>query len=62
MEKKMQYLHDNLKMHIVYGGKLQYPHHDPNLVYVGALNVIPTWLFKDAHCILGKNAIPTLWP
>jgi hypothetical protein len=26
----MQYLHDNLKMHSAYGGKLQYPHYDPN--------------------------------
>jgi hypothetical protein len=27
---KMQYLHDNLKMHTTYGEKLQYPHYDLN--------------------------------
>jgi endo-1,4-beta-mannosidase len=26
----MQYLHNNLKMHTVYGGKVQYPHYDHN--------------------------------
>ncbi len=34
MEKNMQYFHDNLKMHTVYGGKLQYPHYDPNPHYM----------------------------
>ncbi len=29
----MQYMHDNLKMHIVYGGKMQYPHYDLNPYY-----------------------------
>jgi hypothetical protein len=28
-----QYLHDNLKMHIVYRGEMQYPHYDPNPYY-----------------------------
>jgi hypothetical protein len=32
----MQYLHNKLKMHNTYGGKLQYPHYDPNPHYVGA--------------------------
>jgi hypothetical protein len=26
------------------------------------INVIPTWQFKDTHCIWGKTIIPTLWP
>jgi hypothetical protein len=34
MEKKMQYLHDNLKMHAIYGGKIQYPHSDLNPHYM----------------------------
>jgi hypothetical protein len=34
MEKKMQYLHDNLQMHTIYGRKLQYPHYDPNPHYM----------------------------
>jgi hypothetical protein len=34
MEKKMQYLHDNLKMHIIYWKKMQYPHYDPNPHYM----------------------------
>jgi hypothetical protein len=29
-EPEMQYMHDNLKMHTIYGGKMQYPHYDPN--------------------------------
>jgi len=33
-EKKMQYLHDNIKMHTIYGGKMQYPHYDPNPHYM----------------------------
>ncbi len=37
MEKNMQYFHDNLKMHTVYGGKLQYPHYDPNPHYMWEL-------------------------
>jgi hypothetical protein len=30
----MQYLHDNLKMHIIYEGKMQYPHYDLNPYYI----------------------------
>jgi hypothetical protein len=30
----MQYLHDNLKMHTVYGGKMEYPDYDPNPHYM----------------------------
>jgi hypothetical protein len=30
----MQYLHDNLKMHTIYGGKMQYPHYNPNPHYM----------------------------
>ncbi len=30
----MQYLHDNLKMHIIYGGEMQYPHYDLNPYYM----------------------------
>jgi hypothetical protein len=30
-------------------------------LYVGALNAIHAWQFKDAHYIWGENAIPTLW-
>jgi hypothetical protein len=26
----MQYMHDNLKIRIVYGGEMQCPHYDPN--------------------------------
>jgi hypothetical protein len=37
MEKKMQYLHDNLNMHIVCEEKLQYPHYDPNPHICGSL-------------------------
>jgi hypothetical protein len=29
-EPEMQYMHDNLRMHTIYGGKMQYPHYDPN--------------------------------
>jgi hypothetical protein len=30
----MQYIQDNLKMHIIYGGKMYYPHYDPNPYYI----------------------------
>ncbi len=30
----MQYLHDNLKMHTIYEGKIQYSHYDHNTHYV----------------------------
>jgi endo-1,4-beta-mannosidase len=30
----MQYLHDNLKIHIICGGKVQYPHYDHNPHYI----------------------------
>jgi hypothetical protein len=30
----MQYLDDNLKMHTIYGGAMQYPHYDPNPHYM----------------------------
>jgi hypothetical protein len=30
----MQYLHDNLKMHTICGGKVQYPHYDHNPHYI----------------------------
>jgi hypothetical protein len=33
----MQYLHENLKMHIVYGEKLQYSHYDPIQHYMWEL-------------------------
>jgi len=39
---------------------MQYSHYDPNPHYVGTLNAIHVGQFKDAHCIWGKNAIPTL--
>jgi len=29
----MQYMHDNLKIHTIYGGEMQYPHYDPNPYY-----------------------------
>jgi len=32
-EREMQYLHDNLRMHIVCGGKMQCPHYNPNPHY-----------------------------
>jgi hypothetical protein len=41
----MQYLHDNLKMYTIYGGKMQYPHYDPNPYYILARQ------FMDAHYI-----------
>jgi hypothetical protein len=28
------YLHDNLNMHIICGGKMQYPHYDLDLYYI----------------------------
>jgi hypothetical protein len=31
---KMQYMHDNLNMHIAYVGKMQYSHYDFNPHYV----------------------------
>jgi hypothetical protein len=30
----MQYLHDNLKMHTICEGKVQYPHYDHNPHYI----------------------------
>jgi hypothetical protein len=30
----MQYMHDNLQMHIICGGKMQYPHYEPNPQYI----------------------------
>jgi hypothetical protein len=33
-EPWMQYLHDNLKMHIVCWGKMQYPYYDHNPQYI----------------------------
>jgi hypothetical protein len=30
----MQYLDDNLKMHIIYGGQMEYPHYDLNQHYM----------------------------
>ncbi len=60
----MQYLHDNLNMHVICGGKMQYSHYDPNphYIYTGEGNAILTWQFMDAHYMWGQNAIPTLWP
>jgi hypothetical protein len=33
-KKKMQYLHDNLNLHTIHGGGMQYPHYDPNPHYM----------------------------
>jgi hypothetical protein len=33
-KEQMQYLHDNLNMHTIYEGKMQYPHYDPNPHYM----------------------------
>jgi hypothetical protein len=30
----MKYMHDNLKMHTICEGKVQYPHYDPNPHYI----------------------------
>ncbi len=31
---EMHYMHDNLNMHIICGGKMQYPHYDFNPHYI----------------------------
>jgi hypothetical protein len=46
-------MHYDLKMHFICGGKVQYPHYDFNPHYVGALNAIYAWQFKDAHYMWG---------
>jgi hypothetical protein len=33
-EREMQYLHDNLRMLTIFGGKMQYPHYDSNPHYI----------------------------
>jgi hypothetical protein len=33
-KKEMKYLHDSLNMHVIYGGKMQYPHYNPNPHYI----------------------------
>ncbi len=37
----MQYLHDNLKMHTICEGKVQYPHydHNPHYIWVAKCNI-----------------------
>jgi hypothetical protein len=52
-------LHDNLWMHIIFEGKVQYLHYDPNPHYMREGNAILAQQFKDAHYIWGQNAIPT---
>jgi hypothetical protein len=34
IEEEMQYLHDNLNMHVIHGGKMQYPRYDSNPHYM----------------------------
>jgi hypothetical protein len=31
-------------------------------LYMGTLNAIPAWQFKDANCMWWQSAINTLWP
>ncbi len=53
----MQHLHDNLKMHIIYGGKMQYPHYDlKSTLSLGAKMLNPyikhgTFLVEFDECI-----------
>jgi hypothetical protein len=49
----MQYLHDNLKMHTICGGKVQYPHYDHNAHYIrvakcniGIMTLNPHYLWE----------------
>jgi hypothetical protein len=49
MEKENTYLHDNLKMHTICGGKVQYPHYDFNPHYMVEGHLVFAWQFMDAH-------------
>ncbi len=59
----MQYLNDNLNMHIVCEGKMQYSHYDLNpYLCMGNENAILARQFKHAHYMWVQNAICALWP
>ncbi len=49
----MQYLHDNLRMHIICGGKMQCPHHDPNPHYLWEREMQYLHDTLKMHTILG---------
>jgi hypothetical protein len=48
-------MHDNLKMHVVCGGKMQYPHYDPNSHYVWERKM---WYQHDNFLMWGKMQYP----
>jgi hypothetical protein len=57
----MQYLHDNLKMHTIYGGKMQYLHYDLNPHYMWELKCNTYMRILKMHiCMWGQNVILTL--
>jgi hypothetical protein len=37
---------------------MQYPHYDPNPLYMVERNAIPATQFKDVHYMWGQNAYP----
>jgi hypothetical protein len=54
----MQYLHDNLWMHIVCEDKMQYPHYDPNPHYIWEREMQYLHENLKMHIVCGwKNAI-----
>ncbi len=57
----MQYLHDNLRMQIVCGGKVQYPHSNLNLHYIWEREMHYLHDNLKMHLVCGwKNAILAL--
>jgi hypothetical protein len=47
----MQYLHDNLNMHNVCGGKVQDPHYDPNPHYLWEAKMLNPYIKRGTFLV-----------
>ncbi len=57
-ERETRYLHDNLRMKIVCGGKVQYPHYDLNPRYIWKKEMKYLHNNLNMHIVCGwQNAI-----
>jgi hypothetical protein len=56
----MQYLHDNLKMHTICGGKVQYPHYDHNPHYLWEAKMLNPYIKHGTFLVEFDDRIKTI--
>jgi hypothetical protein len=56
----MQHLHDNLNMHTVCEGKVQYPHYDHNPHYISKVKMLNPYIKHGTFLVEFDDCIKTI--